>query len=138
LAKRKKISFSYFVPAILWALFILMVCLVSPKYIPVVEFNLFAPDKLAHLLLFGLLCQLLAWGSVKNRLSAHRDILLAMGITIVYGALIELLQMLMRNGRSADIDDILADAAGAFLVYLFYIIFYRSLNNRINRSAEKP
>lgn len=125
-------------PAILWALFILLVCLVSPKYIPVVEFNIFSPDKIAHLALFGLLCQLLVWASIKNNIFNHKNILLFTLATIVYGAVIELLQMAMHNGRSADIDDIVADAAGALFVYLFYIVFYRSLNRKISRTSENP
>jgi len=56
----------------------------------------------------------------------------------VYGAVIELLQMLMHNGRNADVDDMLANAAGAVFVYLIYIVFYRSLNRRIGRASENP
>lgn len=135
MVNNKKISPSYFVPAILWALFILLVCLVSPKYIPTVEFNLISPDKIAHLVLFGFLCQLLIWALIKNQLFRHKNILLLMVVTIVYGAVIELLQMLMHNGRNADFDDMIANATGAILVYLIYIIFYRSLNRRISRNA---
>jgi len=117
----------YFVPAILWALFIMLVCLVSPKYIPVVKFDLFSPDKIAHATLFGFLCLLLNWALNKNNFLSYKNMLLLTAATIVYGAFIELLQMLLRNGRTADIDDIIANGFGALLIYLFYSLYYRSL-----------
>lgn len=117
----------YFVPAILWALFIMLVCLVSPKYIPVVKFDLFSPDKIAHASLFGFLCLLLNWALNKNNFLSYKNMLLLTAATIVYGAFIELLQMLLRNGRTADIDDIIANGFGALLIYLFYSLYYRSL-----------
>src|SRR6478735_5489441 len=120
----------YFVPAGLWALFIMLVCLVSPKYIPVVKFDLFSPDKIAHALLFGFLCLLLIWGLNKNNFLSYKNMLwLALG-TIGYGAFIELLQMISRNGRQADIDDIIANGFGALLVYLFYSLYYRSRSRK--------
>lgn len=109
----------------------------SPKYIPDVEFNLLAPDKIAHFLLFGLLLQLLLWGLIKNRVFTYKNIFLFTVFTVLYGALMELLQMLMHNGRSADIEDIAADALGALAACLIYIAFYRSLSRRINREAGK-
>lgn len=57
----------------------------------------------------------------------HKNILIVVGITVVYGAIIELLQMISRAGRHADVDDILANATGAVVVYLFYVFYYRSL-----------
>ena len=138
LAQDKKIFYSYFVPAMACASLILVLCLMSPKYIPDIEFRLLSPDKIAHFLLFGLLLQSLIWGLVKNQLFSYRNIFWFTAATIAYGALIELLQMLMRNGRSADVDDIVADAIGAVLVCLIHLVFYRSLSRRISRSAENP
>lgn len=114
-------------PAILWALFILLVCLVSPAYIPDVEFRLLSPDKIAHAGLFGLLSMLGVWGSLKNQILNHKILLITCLAIIVYSILIELLQMFMRNGRNADIDDIVANSIGVFFTYLFYRLFYRSL-----------
>lgn len=117
----------YFVPAGLWALLIMFVCLVSPKYIPVVKFDLFSPDKIAHALLFGILCLLLIWGLNKNNFLSYKNMFLLTVCTIAYGAVIELLQMVSRNGRNADFDDIIANGFGALLIYLFYSLYYRSL-----------
>ncbi len=117
-------------PAILWALFILLVCLVSQKYIPNVKFNLLSPDKIAHIALFGVLCLLLIWGLNKNNFLSYKNMLWLTLCTIGYGALIELLQMITRNGRVADWDDIIANAFGAALVYLFYSLYYRSLSRK--------
>lgn len=126
---KPKFSYTYYVPAMLWALFILLVCLVSPAYIPKIEFRLLSPDKLAHAGLFGLLSMLSVWGSQKNAILTHRVLFITCLLIVVYSVCIELLQMMMRNGRHADIDDIVANTIGVFFTYLFYRIFYRSLNN---------
>ena len=120
----------YFVPAVLWALLILIVCLVSPKYIPVVKFELFSPDKIAHALMFGVLCLLLIWGLNKINFLSYKNMFLLTLSTIVYGAVIELLQMISRNGRSADVDDIIANGFGALIICLFYSLYYRSLSRK--------
>lgn len=120
----------YFVPATLWALLILVVCLVSPNYIPVVKFELFSPDKIAHALMFGILCLLLIWGLNKNNFLSYKNMFLLTLSTIAYGALIELLQMISRNGRSFDVDDIIANGFGALIIYLFYSLYYRSLSRK--------
>jgi glycopeptide antibiotics resistance protein len=130
----KNKAYMYFVPAGLWALLIMFVCLVSPKYIPVVKFDLFSPDKIAHALLFGILCLFLIWGLNKNNFLTHKNMLLLTLSTIGYGAIIEFLQMISRNGRQADIDDIIANSFGALLIYLFYSIYYRSI---IRKTAEE-
>jgi len=124
---KKKISSLYFVPAGLWAAIIMVVCLLSPSYIPVVEFDLLSPDKIAHAALFGFLCLLLQWGISKNGFLNYKNMFWLTFLTVVYGAIIELLQMVSRNGRQADVDDILANGFGALMVYLCYIIYYRSL-----------
>ncbi len=102
----------------------------SPKYVPVFKFELFSPDKIVHAGLFGFLCFLFVWGLLKNNLFTHKNVLLLVAFCILYGALIELLQMLGRNGRHADFDDIVANSIGVVLAYLFYIVFYRSLINK--------
>lgn len=136
MAQQQKISYSYFAPALACTLFILILCLMSPQYIPDVEFNLLSPDKVAHFLLFGILLLAIIWGLVKNQRFTHKNIYLFTVLTILYGGLIELLQMMMRNGRSADVDDVLADAAGAVLVGLIHIVFYRSLSRKMDRLHE--
>ncbi|HLP12826.1 MAG TPA: VanZ family protein [Flavobacteriales bacterium] len=128
--KRNHISYTYFVPAFLWALLILVVCLVPPKYIPAVEFNLLSPDKIAHAILFGFLCLLLNWALNKNNILNYKNLFVLFACTVGYGALIELLQMIGRSGRMAEVDDILANSFGAVMIYLIYIVYYRSLSRK--------
>lgn len=122
-----KSTFIYKVPAIVWALFIFTSCLISPKYIPEVKFDLFQLDKLVHLVLFGMQFFLIVWSFRKLHRLSFAVILYAALFSFLYGVLIEFLQMIMKYGRSADLDDMIANTGGVLLVSLFYTIYYRSL-----------
>jgi len=111
--------FRSLLPAILWALLILILCGIPGQRIPHVDFlSWLKPDKIVHLFLFGLLSYLLIRGFTRQQavalFTAHPR-LWALLLTIAYGALIELLQQYVLIDRSGEVFDALADALGAFL-----------------------
>lgn len=79
-------------------------------------------DKVAHLLMFGLVSLAAMWdiGRYSGRLSTSVYVLTAVGATAM-GALIEVLQASMGVGRSGDWLDLVADSAGAFLLPLLFM-----------------
>jgi len=102
-----------------WALLILVLCGIPGKKIPELTFlQWLKPDKVVHLVLFGIQSFLLlrafrsADGAVWLRQHAVPASLV---ISIGYGALVEWLQVTVFIDRSGDIRDAAANAAGAVL-----------------------
>ncbi len=91
-----------------------------------------AADKLIHMLIFGFLAVLILI-SFENATSSflyHNARFLAIGITVLYGALDEIHQYYV-PGRSASVWDWTADIAGAFiLLFLFRLLRRRYLEYR--------
>lgn len=79
-------------------------------------------DKVAHLLMFGLVSLAAMWdmGRYSGRISTAVYVLTALVVTAL-GAMIELVQSYMGVGRSGDWIDLVADAAGAFLLPLLFM-----------------
>jgi glycopeptide antibiotics resistance protein len=111
-------------PAFLWAAVILILCALPGKTFPRLSFlDWLRPDKVVHLIMFGLLAFLFIKGFVKQNsfeaLSLHPKIY-AVLLSIIYGLMIELLQEYIFIWRSGEVFDALADAAGAFIGLLIY------------------
>lgn len=97
---------------------LLLVCYMTlvPNPVPGGGMRLFAgADKVAHFVMFGALAAALVYDSWRysGRVSGLRTLLICFVVT-AFGGAVELLQMLMDMGRSADWLDFAADAAGAF------------------------
>lgn len=105
--------------AILWTLFILLLCLLPAKDIPEVHVPL--ADKWTHFIFFGVFSFLWLCARPVRKTAWLLGMFL---ISTGFGALIELLQGLFTSlGRSADAWDILADGIGSLLgVSLFYLL----------------
>ncbi|MFI5204058.1 MAG: VanZ family protein [Flavobacteriales bacterium] len=114
-------------PAIVWALFILVGCLISPKFIPHPSWNFIGLDKLIHFTLFFVQCGTLAFIFHRKGMQAYRNAGLSFVISVLYGILVEFLQMMMRAGRQADVDDAIANTIGAALFSLLLVAGYRFL-----------
>lgn len=120
-----------FYPGLICAAFIMLLMGLPGKFFPtVVNFwDWIGPDKIVHLLLFGLLSFLSLWGYRKQLLSANTSsltisILLALSLTISYGALTELMQKHIFINRYGSYFDFLADSIGCVLgvsVFCFYL-----------------
>ena len=102
---------------VLWALIILWLSLTpSPPQLP----GVLGWDKLLHAGSYGLLTLLIAQYllllSVKLGKTGWQAVLPA----VCYGALLEVLQLLLHTGRTAEWWDLAADAVGAFIAYLVF------------------
>ncbi len=125
----------YHLPTLLWALFILTICAIPGNRLPKLSFlEWLKPDKIVHLLVFGVLCILL----LRSFLDAHalnlsekNAVILALGICIVYGALVEFLQYSVFINRSGDVRDAIANSIGAFLGWWVYNRFFKKQKTKL-------
>lgn len=100
--------------ALLWALLILVLCLMPGKALPSWQWaDLFNADKFVHFALFAVLMMLLASGLVRAGVPVGNALAISLVIAVIYGGLMELLQMLPALGRRGDLNDLLANTAGA-------------------------
>lgn len=113
---------------------ILYLTLVPSPLPPDMDLPIFpGADKIAHALMFVGLYWTLAFDLMRRhdplRLRAvSRSTLLALiPCVITFGGLIELLQMAMGMGRSAELADFGADSLGVILAYLSTIIIQRRI-----------
>lgn len=106
-----------YIPALLWLIFVTSLS-VTPN-VPMPKFDLFSPDKLAHAAAYGVFAGLLFWGFFrsKSRRPNWKEGFLIFGISTAYGILIELVQGYFIPGRFYEVDDMIANAAGAALVW---------------------
>ncbi len=127
--------FRKLIPALLWALFILILCGLPGNDIPRLTFlDWMKPDKIVHLVLFGTLSFLLIKAFVEQTTYPsliQRAKLLSIIIASIYGVVIEVLQETIFIGRTGDVFDALADSVGAFIGLWFF-------NYWTKRKAAKP
>jgi VanZ family protein len=130
-----KPKIKYYGPAILWALFILIICSVPMGGVG--ESHLFFPgfDKLVHCGLFAVLAIFYCSASIK-RLNT-RTILFKVAIKnalilISFGALIEVLQKYFFTWRSGNWDDLFADTVGAGIGIFGVLITINAINRNEN------
>jgi VanZ family protein len=102
---------------VMWALIMLWLSLSpSPPQLP----GVLGWDKLLHAGAYGLLtiliAQLLLYLSIPLGKAGWPALLPA----VCYGALLEVLQLLLHTGRTAEWWDLFADAVGAVLAYLVF------------------
>ncbi len=113
-----KVSLKYYGPAILWALFVLFMC--SIKLGKISSSPMFFPgfDKLVHCGFFFVLVVFCCMGLIKQQTPKSISYTSAGLITvlmIIYGGIIELLQLWVFTWRSGEWDDLFADAIGALM-----------------------
>jgi len=100
-----------------WAIIILYLSLTpSPPKPP----GVLGWDKLQHAGAYGLLSLLLIQILLYWRFTLTRSLWSAGLVAVAYGALMELLQLLTRTGRSAEWQDVFADAVGVFLCCVIF------------------
>lgn len=71
-------------------------------------------DKLNHFAAYAILVLLLAWTMTAWFRGSCRLLVVAWGLAVAYGLLLESLQWLMASGRQWETGDLLANALGAF------------------------
>ncbi|MBD1393592.1 VanZ family protein [Mucilaginibacter glaciei] len=126
------LKLKYYGPAILWALFILIICSLplgsvdkSPMFFP-------GFDKIVHCGLFAVLAILYCSGSIRRWKTRNIRIEIAIKNTIVlisFGALIEMLQKYVFTWRSGNWDDLFADAIGASIGIFGVLITALAINH---------
>jgi VanZ family protein len=108
-----------FVPAMIWLAIITWLSVTPGVQMP--KFNLISADKLAHAAAYGLLAGLLirAVRRARQRAISRAGMWGIFGFSTAYGALMEWVQGTFFPGRFFEYDDMLANAAGAFLALIF-------------------
>lgn len=113
------IFFKNFWPGLIWGCIILALTLLPGNYFPSVGsfWNLFSPDKLIHLFIFGVLGFLLIQGNYRQYSGGgNRYIEIAPIIAAaLLGIATELLQAVLPIGREASIYDTVANFSGIML-----------------------
>jgi len=128
------IPLKYQRPAIWWALFILIFC--NMPMGPVTKSPLFFAgfDKLVHCGLFFLFTIFTGSGFIRQYGNRHFTLIAAikvLGLAILYGGLIELLQTYVFTWRTGDWNDLLADTIGAGMgVFSILVVLYASANEK--------
>ncbi len=121
-----KLFFKNFWPGIAWLCLIVVLTLTPGTYFPRVSgfWNLFSPDKLIHLFIFGVLAFLLLKGSFRQYSETKKryTIVIPLVVTILSGIITEVLQFLLPIGREASIYDSIANFAGCFAGYLIFTV----------------
>lgn len=111
---RLKSFIKYNLASALWALLILVLCLMPGKDLPSVTILEF--DKLVHFVIYLLLALLMYYGWKKQDLflSLHQHtVVKILIITFAYGFAVEVIQELFTADRHFDILDALANSTGA-------------------------
>ena len=126
-----KAAFRYYWPAILWALFILIIC--SIKLGKVSESPLFFPgfDKLVHCGFFFVMIVFSLTGYIRQQSSgilSYTVVLLITVLIIAYGGIIELLQLYIFTWRSGEWNDLFADTIGALMGAFSIFITIKALS----------
>lgn len=99
--------------AIIWTAFIASSCLLPAAVFKPFSFqSLLGLDKIIHLTLYFFFVQLWALSN-ENLTQKNKVVILISGI--IYGVLIEFLQSALNNGRSFEIDDMIANTMGCIL-----------------------
>lgn len=125
-----KPALKYYRPAILWAVFILIIC--SIKLGAVSKSPLFFAgfDKLVHCGLLFVLTVFMASGYMRSqtpRSLPYKALLAITLIAITFGGMIEILQHYFFTWRSGEWDDLFADTIGTLMAAFSIFITAKAL-----------
>ena len=114
-------------PAIIWALFILIIMGIPGNQVPKIPTFLewLSPDKFVHVVIFGVLSFLVLYRNRQQYLKRnHRFtiVVIVVLLTATYGLITELLQYYVFIGRNGNVFDFIANAIGAFLGGMAYFL----------------
>ena len=114
-------------PAIVWALFILIITGIPGNQIPKIPSFLewLSPDKFVHVVIFGILSYLILYSNRKQYLKRNYRFIIVASVVLIsasYGLITELLQYYVFIGRSGNVFDFIANAIGAFLGGMAYFL----------------
>ncbi|MCF8235155.1 MAG: VanZ family protein [Bacteroidales bacterium] len=122
-------AFRNFWPVYLWAFFIFVLSILPGDYIPqvITLWDWLGPDKIAHLLFYGVFGFLLLMGFNKQyHLQKLRYYLAATFIAgTLFGLIIELLQHYVFKGRNGNVYDAAANVIGVIIGISSFVIYKR-------------
>ena len=112
--------------AILWAMIILVACLMPGKEIP--QVNVPLADKWVHFVLFGTQTILLLWSQPAGR----KQIATGAFSVALFGVIVEVLQWITNPflHRQFDVGDIAANIIGVVLGAIIFVIAQRFSNKK--------
>jgi VanZ family protein len=114
--------------AILWGLFLFTLHILPGSVFPKLPtyLDLLQPDKMVHVVMFGVLTCLLIMGYSREGsplvLTKH-PVLAAIITALLFGAVMELIQNYFVPNRIGDIYDEIADFAGSLLGWGFWALY---------------
>ena len=114
-------------PTISWALFILILSGIPGNQIPKIPTFLdwLSPDKMLHLVIFGILSYLILNGYNQQYLkSKYRSyiVIIVILVSTLYGLIMELLQLYIFICRSPSVNDFYANTLGACIGGMAYFL----------------
>lgn len=115
-AHKMKLFLKYHGPAILWALFVLVICSVHLESVDKSPLFFEGFDKLTHCGLFFTLIVLVCFGVIrqqKPRRLTYTGVFIIWIVSIIFGGLIEILQISIFTWRTGDWNDLFCDVLGA-------------------------
>ena len=128
-----RVFFKYHRNALIWAFLILVLCTMPVSGIePFRLLDLFSFDKVVHMVLFAFQFWFLVIGIIKQRIFSYkrkRSARLAFIITIIYGAVIELIQGYILENRTMDVMDMIANIVGAAMGWGMFYYFKRKVKS---------
>lgn len=109
---------------IAWWCFIFLLTLTPGGFFPKVSsfWSLFSPDKIIHLVIFGILTYLLLKGTARQYKTLKLRYIIGMPIvvSVLTAVLTEVIQAIFPIGRDASIYDVIANFVGCFLGYFTF------------------
>jgi hypothetical protein len=115
--------------SIIWALIILILCAIPGQYIPSVSFlELFSFDKWVHAAIFFILCSLI-FIHIHSRRINIKWLWFFFIACVIYGVILEWMQVWAFSNRSADWQDMIANAFGCAMALMFHQKIYKLVLN---------
>lgn len=132
-----------FYPGLIIAIFIMVIMGLPGNYFPkVVSFwDWLGPDKVIHLIVFGILSYSMLWGYRKKILShdvryIKKSFLLTLLLSVSYGAITELMQKYVFINRFGSIYDFIADAIGCVLGAIVFFLYFKKKVKKNKNTAN--
>lgn len=132
-----------FYPGLIISIFIMVIMGLPGNYFPkVVSFwDWLGPDKVIHLIVFGMLSYSMLWGYRKKILShdvqyIKKSFLLTLLLSVSYGALTELMQKYVFINRFGSIYDFIADAMGCVLGAIVFFLYFKKKVKKNKNTAN--
>jgi VanZ family protein len=114
----KKVDFKLknFIPAIAWAVVILILSASSGVKIPESLSEIKGTDKIGHIAIYTIFSIFIFFGVFKteNKMPGNSIALFIVGLSSAYGILMEIMQFAFFTGRYFEVLDIIANIIGSF------------------------